>query len=251
MLISTNAIVLKTIPYSDSSIISRLFTEDYGKVAIIAKGVWKPNNTNGFTLEPMNHIKIQYYYKTNRQINILKELELIHKSFILRSDWERIILGQSIVEILDKSTFENNKRPILYRLCWRVLDKINSPAQNYWLVFTFYLYQLSLILGFMPNLQTCCKCKTILYNANIDKYTGELICNNCSNNSILSINNNCLIFLQKLETLHLDNVDSLLNDSLEIYHAIHFLILFLCIHIDGMNHVHSFNLVRKLFKNYT
>ena len=26
----------------------------------------------------------------------------------------------------------------------------------------------------MPNLQTCCKCKTILYNANIDKYTGEL-----------------------------------------------------------------------------
>ena len=172
MLISTNAIVLKTIPYSDSSIISLLFTEDYGKVAIIAKGVWKPNNTNGFTLEPMNHIKIQYYYKTNRQINILKELELIHKSFILRSDWERIILGQSIVEILDKSTFENNKLPILYRLWWRVLDKITSPAQNYWLVFTFYLYQLSLILGFMPNLQTCCKCNNILYNANIDKYIG-------------------------------------------------------------------------------
>ena len=47
MIISTNAIVLKTIRYGDSSIISRLYTESHGKIAVMAKGIWKPKNTTG------------------------------------------------------------------------------------------------------------------------------------------------------------------------------------------------------------
>ena len=61
MIISTNAIILKTIPYGDSSVISRLFTKDNGKISIIAKGAWRPKKTAGSMLEPMNHIYIQYY----------------------------------------------------------------------------------------------------------------------------------------------------------------------------------------------
>ena len=59
MIISTNAIVLKTIRYGDSSIISRLFTENHGKVSIIAKGAWRPKKTSGMILEPMKHIHLQ------------------------------------------------------------------------------------------------------------------------------------------------------------------------------------------------
>ena len=76
MLISTNAIILKTIPYGDSSIISRIFTEDHGKITVIAKGVWRPRNTAGYLLEPMNHIQLQYYHKNSRDIQILKDAEL-------------------------------------------------------------------------------------------------------------------------------------------------------------------------------
>ena len=106
MLISTNAIVLKTIPYGDSSIISRLFTEDQGKISIIAKGAWRPKKTAGMILEPMKHIHLQYYHKNSREIQILKEICLIHQFSILRSHLDRIILGQAVVEILDKSTAE-------------------------------------------------------------------------------------------------------------------------------------------------
>ena len=67
-MVATNAIVLKTIPYGDSSIISRLFTEDQGKITVMAKGAWRPKNTTGPLLEPMNHIRLQYYHKNNRDI---------------------------------------------------------------------------------------------------------------------------------------------------------------------------------------
>ena len=113
MLISTNAVVLKTIPFGDNSIISRLFTKDHGKITIMAKGAWLPKKTTGPLLEPMNHIHLQYYHKNSRDIQILKDTELIHQFFILRSTLDRIILGQVVVETLDKSTSANNSLPIL------------------------------------------------------------------------------------------------------------------------------------------
>ena len=77
MLVATNAIVLKRIPYSDTSLICRLFTKERGKVTILAKGVWKPKNYFGALLEPTNHIHIQYYHKNGRDIQLLKNANFI------------------------------------------------------------------------------------------------------------------------------------------------------------------------------
>ena len=44
MYISTDAIILKNTPYKESSVISRLFTYDYGKVSVIFKGAKKSKN---------------------------------------------------------------------------------------------------------------------------------------------------------------------------------------------------------------
>ena len=248
MLISTNAVVLKTIPFGESSIISRLFTKDHGKITVMAKGAWRPKKTTGLLLEPMNHIQLQYYHKNNRDIQILKDTELIHQFSILRSALDRIILGLTVVEALDKSTSANNSLPILYRLGWRVLDKMNHTDVNYWMVFTFYLYQLSLRLGYMPNLKTCCQCNLIFNHAFIDSLTGELICPNCDSLGKLSLNKNSLIFLQKLENLHLDDIHSEMNNKVEMYNAIRFLEIFTRIHLEGMSKVRSLDMMHKLFK---
>ena len=248
MLISTNAIVLKTIPYGDSSIISHLFTENWGKITVIAKGAWGKKKTTGPLLVPMNHIHLQYYHKNSRDIQILKDAELIQQFSILRSDLDRIILGQAVVESLNRSTLENNSFPILYRLVWRVLDKMNHTDVNLWMVFAFFLYQLSLRLGFMPNIKTCYQCKSAFSHASIDDRTGELICHDCSPRSKLSLNKNSLIFLQKLENLHLDDIRPGMNNAIEMYNTIRFLEIFACIHLEGMNKVRSLDMVHKLVK---
>ena len=83
---------------------------------------------------------------------------------------------------------------------------MNHADVNFWLVFTFYLYQLSLRLGFMPNLKTCCQCKSVFSHAFINDRTGELICHDCGPQSKLSLNKNSLIFLQNMENLHIDDI---------------------------------------------
>ena len=154
MLIATNAIVLKRIPYGDTGVIFRVFTEELGKVSILAKGAWKPKNAAGPLLEPINHIHIQFYNKNTRNIQILKDAGFVQQFPVLRNSLGRIILAFAIVEIIDKSTMESNPYPILYRLGWRVLDKLNDKIlrivnlnlkrkvlnkQNYLLIFTLCL----------------------------------------------------------------------------------------------------------------
>ena len=246
MLISTSAIVLKTIPYGDTSIISRMFTEDQGKVTILAKGAWRPKNNAGALLEPMNHIHLQYYHKSSREIQILKDGVFSQQFSNLRKELNKIIVGLAIVEMMDKSTMDNNPFPILYRLGWRVLEKLNDEKQNIWLVFVFFLYQLSLRLGFLPNIKKCSKCNADLISGCFDNYTGELICVNCSTQSKISLDENSLSALQKLEGLHLDDLQTLSINIQGITNSIQFLDLFISFHLEGLKNVRSMEMVKQI-----
>lgn len=246
MLISTSAIVLKTIPYGDTSVIARMFTEDQGKVTILAKGAWRPKNNAGALLEPMNHIHLQYYHKNSREIQVLKDGGFTQQFSNLRKELSKVIVGLTIVEMMDKSTLDNNPFPILYRLGWRVLEKLNDEKQNIWLVFVFFLYQLSLRLGFLPNIKKCSKCNADLISGCFDNYTGELICVNCSTQSKISLDENSLSALQKLEGLHLDDLKTLSINKQGITNSIQFLDLFISFHLEGLKKLRSMTMLKQI-----
>jgi len=246
VLISTSAIVLKTIPYGDTSVIARMFTEDQGKVTILAKGAWRPKNNAGALLEPMNHIHLQYYHKNSREIQVLKDGGFTQQFSNLRKELSKVIVGLTIVEMMDKSTLDNNPFPILYRLGWRVLEKLNDEKQNIWLVFVFFLYQLSLRLGFLPNIKKCSKCNADLISGCFDNYTGELICVNCSTQSKISLDENSLSALQKLEGLHLDDLKTLSINMQGITNSIQFLDLFISFHLEGLKKLRSMTMLKQI-----
>ena len=126
MLIADKAIVLKRTPYSDTSLICRLFTKNNGKITVLAKGVYRAKKSTAALLEPSNHIYIQYYHKNSRNIQLLKDASFVNHYSQLRKKLSCIVLGLSIVEMIDKSIEEGNSYPILYRLSWRILNKLNN-----------------------------------------------------------------------------------------------------------------------------
>ena len=246
MIIKTNAIVLRSIPYSDTSIIAKLFTEEYGKISIIAKGAWKPKKSFGNMLDPMKHISIQYYHKDSRNIQILKDINLIKQFSIIRSKLKRIILGQIIIEILDRSTIESSPMPILYRLCWRVLYKMNDPAINCKVLFLFYLYQMTIQLGFMQNFDTCYKCNNNLKQAFINLIAGELVCSECKEQSKIYISSEGLHSLRLLQSQHLDRIQDITISNKTLYNTTIFLKKFCLFHIEGLQNINSFNIIKKI-----
>lgn len=223
-----------------------MFTEDQGKVTILAKGAWRPKNNAGALLEPMNHIHLQYYHKNSREIQVLKDGGFTQQFSNLRKELSKVIVGLTIVEMMDKSTMDNNPFPILYRLGWRVLEKLNDEKQNIWLVFVFFLYQLSLRLGFLPNIKKCSKCNADLISGCFDNYTGELICVNCSTQSKISLDENSLSALQKLEGLHLDDLQTLSINIQGITNSIQFLDLFISFHLEGLKKLRSMTMLKQI-----
>ncbi len=223
-----------------------MFTEDHGKVTILAKGAWRPKNNVGALLEPMNHIHLQYYFKNSREIQVLKDGGFTQQFSNLRKELNKVIVGLTIVEMMDKSTLDNNPFPILYRLGWRVLEKLNDEKQNIWLVFVFFLYQLSLRLGFLPNLKKCSKCNADLTSSCFDDYTGELICQNCSTQSKINLDKNSLSALQKLEGLHLDDLQTLSVNMPGITNSIQFLDAFISFHLEGLKKLRSMTMLQQI-----
>ena len=97
MLLSSNAIVLNRISYSDSSLIFRVFTENYGKITILGKGVLRPKNIIGSLLEPANHLYIHYYNKSSRDIQILKDASFVQQYLSIRTNLTKLVLSLAIV----------------------------------------------------------------------------------------------------------------------------------------------------------
>ena len=72
MFISTDAIILKNTPYKETSIISRLFSKEQGKISVIFKGAKRNNKSIAAVIEPGNIVNITYYNKST--IKVAKEI---------------------------------------------------------------------------------------------------------------------------------------------------------------------------------
>ena len=58
MIIDTSAIVLKTFPYGETSLISRCFTKERGKVSFIIKGARSKKNQIAPYFQPLSLFKL-------------------------------------------------------------------------------------------------------------------------------------------------------------------------------------------------
>ena len=57
------AIVLRQYSLSDSDRIIVFITREFGKIRAVAKGVKKPKSRFAGALEPLNHIRLEFYAK--------------------------------------------------------------------------------------------------------------------------------------------------------------------------------------------
>ena len=173
MFISTDAIILKNTPYQDTSIISRLFTREQGKVSVIFKGA-KRNKTNlSGIIEPGNIINITFYNKSNLKIS--KETKLVQTYYSTRNILTHYYYTMSIISLLDKVCMEHEQYFNLYDLSVTILEKIDEQKINIDILFIYFLLHLNKFIGYeilIPNQQKTIKSK--LYNDDIINIMNQL-----------------------------------------------------------------------------
>ena len=246
MIVSTDAIVLRTVNYSETSIIVTLLSNESGKITLIAKGARKPKSPFSAQLEPMNILNINYFYKDARNIQLLKNSSFVEDSIKIRENFDSLNYGLTIVEILDKLLQENDTDPIIFRLSIKTLIALKTTQINYDVIFSFFLLQLFIRLGFMPELNKCSSCNSNLGTATYDKHRGELICENCLSDSEIKFSTETINLLKALLITHIDRLHTLKYDNQNLKEIDYFLDYYSKFHLEGMSKVKSLKILREL-----
>lgn len=152
MLQSTRGIVFKQFKYSESSIIVKIYTEDFGLQSYIVKGVRsKRSKTKPALFQPLNLLDLVVYHKEGKTLNHVKEVKLSFPYQSIPIDITKRSLLFFLNELLFRSVKEETPNQSLFEwifhsLTW--LDLSDNNSVNYHLVF---MLQLTRFLGFFPK----------------------------------------------------------------------------------------------------
>ena len=153
MIVNTPAIVLKSFPYGESSLIAKCFSEKNGKVSLIIKGAKKINSSKASYFQPLNYIDIIYNHKLNRQLHVISKVSYRKYWSKILEDLYRVSLAISILELTDKTLSDNDPHPPLFLALKDVLAAYNDTLIDPKVLFWFYECALLNNLGFQPSLE--------------------------------------------------------------------------------------------------
>ena len=242
----SEAVVLKSVNYSDSSLIVRLFTLEYGEISIMAKGARRSKYGTGALLQPPNHLAITYRHKDGRDLQNLISAEFAARHPNLSADMAHSAAALLAVEMLDRATDEDDPHPLLFRLITALLAALNAQETEPLLLMQFYQLHLARQLGFAPHLDTCIHCGRPLGTAVVESVAGHLSCRDCRPEGSRLLDRQTLAYLRKLEATHISQLESLAGPGEASPAAGDYLLEHLFNHVDGMNRLKSLTFWRQV-----
>jgi len=130
MLVETDAIVLQTRKYSDSSKIVEIFSKDFGKISVLAKGAYSIKSKFAGCLEPLSIIHISFYKKTETTLYTLKSSELIISLNQIHKTSNTLLCGLVVAEFILYTQNECSDSEKLYKKFAVFLYKINEHSDR-------------------------------------------------------------------------------------------------------------------------
>ncbi|MCB0503416.1 MAG: DNA repair protein RecO [Bacteroidetes bacterium] len=150
MLEKTRGIVLKSIKYSETSLISKVFTEKFGVLSFMVPGIRSSKNRRGNILQSGQLLELDFYHRENKNFQRFKEYKVSYIPINTYADIKRASVQTFLIELslqLVKEGEENNE---LFEHLYDNLIKIDREEVKGMLAIE-QLLSISKILGFYPS----------------------------------------------------------------------------------------------------
>jgi len=217
-LCKTEAVVLRSIKWSETSRIVTLYTLGFGKLKVVAKGARRPKSQFGASLEPITHSAVVFYRKEGRDLHTLSQCDLIAAFPKIKSDLSTLTYASAVCELMDRLiTGEDPNRP-LFRALVETLGGIEggAAADAEKFLWRFQLH-LAAFLGYRPEFGTCVRCGAALEGAKVafSFALGGTLCERCAGEGAKRhlIHMGTAKFLFHLQRAHPDRVRALKHSS--------------------------------------
>ncbi len=175
----TEAIVLKTRDFRETSLIVNFFTKDFGKLSGLIKGVRsRPQRYGGLPLLFSKSL-IVFYERPGRDLNLVTQCDAEEQFLPIRADLKKANFASYFIELLDAVTQACDKNERLFELAVGSLRALCEEQQSWQIARVFELKLLNLS-GFKPRLDACVNCqKEISPRAKFSSILGGIICPCC------------------------------------------------------------------------
>ena len=152
MLLATRGIVLKTVKYSESSIIAKIYTEEFGLRSYIVKGVTgKKSHHKKSLLQGLSLLNMVVYEKSTAGLQNIREME---PAFIFKSipyDIRKSTIAMFLNEIMYKSLVEEVANREMFSFIFNRLQKLDTSDVLISEYHIRFLIDFSGYLGFWPR----------------------------------------------------------------------------------------------------
>jgi DNA repair protein RecO (recombination protein O) len=176
------ALVLKTTDWSETSRIATMWTREFGKVRVLAKGGRRLKSSFESALDLLTLCSIVFLRKSSGGLELLTEAQVVERFPQLRTDLPALYAAYYIAELLSDWTQEYDPHPSLFdEACQtlRTLGKAGEVTGPRLARFELVLLQ---ELGYSPTLTTCAVCGETLkigQNVAFSPAAGGMVCPKC------------------------------------------------------------------------
>lgn len=175
------AIVLRTIEFSETSLIVTLLTREFGRVSAIAKGARRPKGPFEGSLDLLAVCRVVVLRKSSDTLDLLTEAKLHRRFRGGEKSLERLYAGYHVAEMLRLLTDDHDPHPKVYDLAIQTLQQIDGVGEVA-STLLFFDAQILRLLGHAPGTDRCTDCggsvgETMRICFSLS--AGGLVCNAC------------------------------------------------------------------------
>ncbi|MCY4613589.1 MAG: DNA repair protein RecO [Nitrospira sp.] len=183
-LVTTQAIVLKSMRWGEADRILTFFSLRFGKVRGIARGARRMKSRFGGMLEPFSSITLTFFDKRNDSLASVSQIDTRESFIALRESLDLIWAASRMVALVDGVTADRDPSPKIFHTLLeglRLLVRTDDPGL---LTLIFQVHVLGQS-GFQPQIERCASCGRDVgeRSAWFSSSAGGRLCGSCDRGS--------------------------------------------------------------------
>jgi len=148
----TKCIALNHIKYSDSSIIARLYSREYGRFSLMVRGVnSRKKGKQNIMFRPFFILDLEIYYKASRELQIMKEATVSFAPYNIYSNVKKSCVAMFLGEVLASILKEESPNFELFNFIEESVKYYDQSSDGFANFHLAFLAGLSSFLGFEPG----------------------------------------------------------------------------------------------------
>ncbi len=183
--LADEGVVLRTYSSGEADRVVVLWTKHSGKVRLLARGVRRTSSRMGGALEPLARVKVDAV-QSRGALYVTRHVAHVERYETIRTDYERILAGLSVIEAIDAIPLDDFADAELYELLIRVLRTLDDPSFSPALVAPAFFARLLGHDGVAPELFACAQCASEGPLVAFHAPSGGALCGGCRTGRVIS-----------------------------------------------------------------